>query len=72
MPRRPEPRTVGGHHLVDQDDAAVAVAAEFKLGIGDDDALSQRVIGGTRVEGNRCVAYLDGEGLTDDFDHARE
>src|SRR3974390_3546999 len=35
----PEARTVGGHHLVDQDDASVLVAAEFKLGVGDDDAL---------------------------------
>src|ERR1019366_10540366 len=38
--RRPEPRTVGGHHLVDQDDMAVLVAAEFELGVGDDDALA--------------------------------
>ena len=37
--RRPEPRAVGRHHLVDQDDAAVAVAAELELGVGDDDAL---------------------------------
>src|SRR3981081_2442335 len=36
---RPEPRTVGGHHFVDQDDASIAVAAEFELGVGDDDAL---------------------------------
>src|ERR1019366_9930415 len=37
--RRPEPRTVGGHYLVDQDDAAVLVPAEFEFGVGDDDTL---------------------------------
>src|SRR6266567_3134815 len=36
---RPEPRTVGGHHLVDQDDTAIAVTAELEFGVGDDDAL---------------------------------
>src|SRR5882757_9650005 len=35
----PEPRTVRCHHFVDQNDAAVTVAAEFELGVGDDDAL---------------------------------
>src|SRR6187401_2297414 len=29
----PEPRTVWSHHLVDQDDAAIAVAAEFEFGV---------------------------------------
>src|ERR1700712_39324 len=37
--RGPEPRTVGRHHLVDQDDATGLVAAEFEFGVGDDDAL---------------------------------
>src|SRR6185295_19549163 len=36
---RPEPRTVRGHHLVDQDDAAVPRPAELELGVRDDDAL---------------------------------
>src|SRR3954463_1976202 len=31
--RRPEPRAVGSHHLVNQNDAAVGVAAEFEFGI---------------------------------------
>src|SRR5581483_432639 len=35
----PEPRTVRGHDLVDQDDAPLRVAAEFELGVGDDDAV---------------------------------
>ena len=41
--RRPEPRTIGGHHLVDQDDAPVAIPAEFEFGVGDDDALAAAV-----------------------------
>src|SRR5215471_15282291 len=36
---RPETRGVGGHHLVDQDDAALAVAAELEFGVGNDDAV---------------------------------
>src|SRR3954463_6913557 len=36
--RRPEPRTVRRHHLVDQDDATGLVPAEFEFGVGDDDA----------------------------------
>src|SRR5713226_2181514 len=35
----PEPRTVGGHHLVDQDNSSIAVPAEFEFCVGDDDAL---------------------------------
>src|SRR4051794_36862605 len=35
----PEPRRVRRHHLVDQNDLAVLVAAELELGVGDDDAL---------------------------------
>src|SRR6266702_1267774 len=34
---RPEPRAVRRHHLVDQDDASIPVAAEFEFGVGDDD-----------------------------------
>src|SRR5439155_21080393 len=36
--RGPEPRTVGGHRLVDQDDAAAFITAELEFGIGDDNA----------------------------------
>src|SRR6185369_11338621 len=35
----PEPRTVRGHHLIDQDDAAVGSPSKLELGVGDDDAL---------------------------------
>src|SRR5258705_13910783 len=37
--RGPEPRTVRGHHLVDQDDASIAISAELEFGVGDDNAL---------------------------------
>src|SRR4029078_9721590 len=35
----PEPRTVRGHHLADQDDAAGGSPSKLELGVGDDDAL---------------------------------
>ena len=35
---RPEPRRVGGEHLVAEHDAAVAARAELELGVGQDDA----------------------------------
>src|ERR1700689_5103564 len=37
--RGPEPGAVGRHHLVDQDDVPILVAAELEFGVGDDDAL---------------------------------
>src|SRR5260221_990930 len=36
--RRPESRTVEGHHLVDQDGMSILVAAGFIFGGGEDDA----------------------------------
>src|SRR5262249_2946540 len=39
---RPEAGAVRRHHLIDQDDASVPIAAELELGVGDDDALLPR------------------------------
>src|SRR5215470_6550352 len=36
--RRREARTVGRHHLINQDDLAIRRATEFEFGVGDDDA----------------------------------
>src|SRR5579864_1936846 len=36
---RPEAQRVRRHHLVDQDDLAISIAAEFELGIGNDETI---------------------------------
>ena len=55
--RRPEPRRVGRHGLVDEDQLAVE-DAELELGVGDDDAALQGVGRAERVELQRRVAHL--------------
>ena len=59
---RPEARRVGRQDLVDEDDvplaAAVGDAAEFELGVGDDDAPVFRVGSAARVQPQRQVAEL--------------
>src|SRR5947209_6639667 len=51
---RPESRTVGCHHLVDQDDAAILVPAELEFGIGDDDATLAAEFFAERID---CAAH---------------
>src|SRR4051794_6688960 len=48
--RRPEPRTVWRHHLVNQDDMAILIAAEFEFGVGDDDALAAADLFAKRID----------------------
>src|SRR5450830_1122123 len=46
----PETRRVGGQHLIHQVQYALVVEAEFKFGVGDDDAACRRVIGGSLIQ----------------------
>src|ERR1700722_19168532 len=69
--RRPEPRTVGGHHLVDQDDMAVLVAAEFEFGVGDDDALVAAEFFTERIDGPRHAFQRVGDLIAEDLAHPR-
>ena len=55
---RPVPRRVGGEDLVGQHHRAVLVDAELELGVGDDDSLGQRVLGGLRVDLQGAVPQL--------------
>src|ERR1700694_1862429 len=68
--RRPEPRTVGGHHLVDQDDAPVAIPAEFEFGVGDNDALFAADLFAERVDRAGHALQLIRHLVTDDLAHA--
>src|SRR5260221_2751263 len=68
----PEPRTVGGHHLVDQNDAAILVAAELELGVGDDDALLAGGLFAKRVDRARHALQRGRDGIAQHFAHARD
>src|SRR4029079_881844 len=70
--RRPEPRTVGGHHLIDQDDAAAAVAAEFEFGVGDDDAVLAADLLRGIIERSRHALERLGDLGAEDFADARD
>src|ERR1700754_4907143 len=67
--RRPEPRAVGGHHLVDQDDAAVGVAAEFEFGVGDKDALAAADGLAERIDRAGHALQRVGHLIAEDFAH---
>src|SRR5580700_4498277 len=43
--RRPEARGVRRQHFIDERESALAVDAEFELGVGDDDGAAGRVFG---------------------------
>src|SRR6202163_4550426 len=61
--RRPEPGTIGGHHLVDQDDAAAAIPAKFEFGVGNDNGLVAADFFAERIDGAshglELVRHLD-------------
>ena len=46
---RPVPRRIGGEDFVGQHQVAVGVDAELEFCVGDDDSLSERVVGGLDV-----------------------
>ncbi len=76
---RPEAGGIRGQHLVAQDDLAVLVEAELELGVRDDDAAGQGVVGAFLVERDRAVADLRGEllaaareGFLEDFNASLE
>jgi hypothetical protein len=48
------------------------VHAELELGVGDDDAARERVVGGGPVEADRGVAHLAGARLAHHLRHALE
>ena len=71
----PEAAAVGCEHLVAEDYVAILVKAELELGVGDDDALGQRVISALLIQGDRRIAddfrilqAMAGELLFKDFD----
>ena len=68
----PVPRRVGGEDLVGQSQVAVLVDAELELGVGDDDALGQRVVGALDVGLQGALAQLVGPHRADQFDHLVE
>src|SRR4051812_22248548 len=68
----PKPRAVRRHHLVDQDNAAVLVAAEFEFCIGDDDALCAGDLFAERVDRTRHALEFMRYRLADDLAHARD
>ena len=51
----PETAAVGGQHLVTDDQTAIFVQTKLKFGVGNDDALGQRVIGALFVQGDGGV-----------------
>lgn len=55
---RPEAAGVGSQHLIGKNNLAVLIQAEFKLGIGNDDASGACVIGTLDIKGNGCVLDL--------------
>ena len=58
--QRPEAGGVGGQHLVAQHHVAGLVQAELELGVGDDDAAAEGVVGALLIEGDGVVAQLAG------------
>ena len=58
--QRPEAGGIGGQHLVAEDDIAVLVQTELELGIGDDDAAGEGVLGALLIQGDGVVAQLGG------------
>ena len=55
---RPEAAGVGSQHLIGKNNLAVLIQAEFKRGIGNDDASGACVIGTLDIKGNGCVLDL--------------
>src|ERR1700736_3682343 len=64
--RGPEARGVRRQHFVDEREYALAVDAEFELGVGNDDAAAARVFGREPVQCERGVAYRGGKLWTDE------
>ena len=58
--RRPEAAGVRGQHLVADHKVAVLVNAELQLGVGNDDAPAQGVVGTLLVDGDGGVPQLFG------------
>src|SRR5262245_56018051 len=65
----PEARRIRRHHLVDQDDLSVAVAAEFEFGVGDDDALLAGEAFAAGIDRARQTLQLVGDGAADHLAH---
>ena len=61
----PEAGTVGGEHLVDEDDRTVRVLAELEFGIGDDDSAGRRVAASPLEQVDRPVTEGLGGGPAD-------
>src|SRR4029077_1530112 len=70
--RGPEARGIGRQHFVDERQPALAVDAEFELGVGDDDAAAARVFGRESIQRERDVAYRGGKLRTDERGHFLE
>src|SRR6266436_75265 len=68
----PKPGAVRRHHLVDQDDPPVRIAAELELGIGDDDSLVARKRLAERIDGARHALQRVGGLIADDLAHPRD
>ena len=58
--QRPEAGGVRGQHLIAQHHVAVLVQTKLELGIGNDDAAGQCILGALLVQGNGVVAQLSG------------
>ena len=54
--QRPETAAVRGEHFVCQNDVAVLVKTELKLGVSNDDTLSKGIVGAFLVKCQRAVA----------------
>ena len=62
--QRPEAGGIGGQHLVAQNDIAVLVQTELKLGVGDDDAAGEGILSALLVQSDGVVTQLGGVLLT--------
>ena len=67
--RPPRSASCRRHDFVDQDDAAVLVAAELELGVGDDDALLAGELLAERIDRARHALERVGDLVADDFSH---
>ena len=68
----PESRTVGRHHLVDQDDAPICRHAEFELGIRDDNSLVAADLFAERIDRAGHALERVGRFVAEDLAHARD
>src|SRR5262249_5047055 len=69
---RPEAGRVRRHHLVDQDNATVLIAAELEFCVCDDDALVAGELLAERIDRSRHAFERIGDLIADDLAHPRD